>query len=323
MGPGRAREPAAGRANQAPSGASAATASCGVCPGDRGVPWGPGCAQGALGSAWSLLALGPSWLGKVAPWSPPRQEHPLRRSGRILQLETPGRGSTASTTQEKSWWEGGSSSRGRAGPPLAARGLQSLRVRGAAAVGNGGSAVLQPGAGLGERLPPRPGKADGLRPTAHRQPSPILLGHRVNKGNTTEANSITAQGAAGHLPPLLSGKAPRLLPVFPLPPLVLLPLGTSSARYLFFSQPPRISPGFHQCQPEPFPPRRDSHWPGQMFADVVAGGSEAPAALHSSCCESLCRGVIFTRKSSCGQSCSGSCPALGVSSTKTHCSTTK
>lgn len=155
-----------------------------------------------------------------------------------------------------------------------------------------------------------------------RQPGPILLGHRVNKGNTTKSSSITAQGTASCLPPLRSGKAPCLLSVFPLPPLVLFPLGISPAQYLFYPQPPRIPPGFWQCQPEPFPPCCDSHWPGQMFADVMVGGSEAPAALHSSCCESLFRGVIFTRKSSCGQSSPGSCPALGVRSTKTHCSST-
>ncbi|XP_063255925.1 uncharacterized protein LOC134551872 [Prinia subflava] len=121
------------------------------------------------------------------------------RSHRILTLaassswQSAGRGSTASTTREKSWWEGRSASRRCAGPPFPAHGWQCLGEQESSSRRECRHRRPQPAAGLGKRLPPRPGRANGLRPTPHRQPGPILLGH-------TEHRSPTLKGMPPHQP---------------------------------------------------------------------------------------------------------------------------
>lgn len=67
-----------------------------MCHGDRGVPRRLKCAMGTevchgeRGLPRVPLARqhghSPFWLGKVAPWSPRHQEHPLQPSGCILPL---------------------------------------------------------------------------------------------------------------------------------------------------------------------------------------------------------------------------------------------
>ena len=82
----------------------------------------------------------------------------------------------------------------------------------------------------------------------------------------------------------------------------------------------QTSPRLYQCQPKTLPPVCPQPLPihaglGRCLLMWRKGGSQTLAALYPSSCESLCRGVIFTRKSSCGQPSSGSCPALGMRST--------
>lgn len=187
--------------------------------GDRAVPWGPECAQGALGSAGWALPL-PAWRGGSMVTSSPRASpaalrlHPSA-SGRAQ------RGETASNTQEKSWWEVGSASRGYARPPFPACGWKSLGGQGSSSRREWGHRRSPAWSWDRKAAPATPWQSKRAQTDTAQaaRPHPAETQGKQRKYHKIKQHHCPRHSQPSSPTPLGKGSSP--LPFFRLPPLVL------------------------------------------------------------------------------------------------------